>query len=298
MDDVISRLSDQEAADLCALADGTLPAARRAEVEARVAASPELTALVARQRRALAATQALAEEPVPSSLRASVEGLLPRRAARPRRRLGLVLSAAGVLAAVAVVVVVLSVSGGPAAPSVAAAAQLAMQAPSGPPPAAVAGTDKLAASVEGVPFPDLQASHGWRPAGIRQGEVGGRPATVVYYEKGGQRVGYAIVAGPALARPESAASTTISGVEFQTLALQGQQVVTWRNGGHTCVMVGPVPAGELVDLASWGGNGRDELLSGRCAPARRRGPATPAGAQVSARRAGAPPGRGRGTACS
>ena len=54
---------------------------------------------------------------------------------------------------------------------------------------------------------------------------------------------------------ESAASTTISGVEYQTLALQGQQVVTWRNGGHTCVMVGSVPAGELVDLASWGGTG-------------------------------------------
>ena len=81
------------------------------------------------------------------------------------------------------------------------------------------------------------------------------PATVVYYEKDGQRVGYAIVAGPALARPQAAASTTRSGVEYQTLALQGQQVVTWRSGGHTCVMVGPVPAGELVDLASWGGTG-------------------------------------------
>ena len=255
MDDVISRLSDQEAADLCAFADGSLPAERRAEVEARVAASPELTALVARQRRALVATQALADEPVPSSLTASVEGLLPRRAARPRRRLGLVLSAAGVLAAVAIAVVVLSVSSGPAAPSVAAAAELAMQTPSGPPPAAVAGTGKLAASVGGVTFPDLQAEYGWRPAGMRRGEVGGRAATVVYYEKDGQRVGYAIVAGPALARPQAAASTTRSGVQYQTLAQQGQQVVTWRSGGRTCVMVGPVPAGELVDLASWGGTG-------------------------------------------
>jgi anti-sigma factor RsiW len=255
MDDVISRLSDQEVADFCAFADGTLAQARQAEVEARVAASPELTALVARQRQALAATRALATEPMPASLTASVEGLRPPRRAGRRRRLGLVLSAAGALAVVALVVAVLSMGGGPAAPSVAAAAQLATQAPSGPPPAAVAGTDKLAASVEGVSFPDLQASLGWRAVGTRRGEVGGRSTTVVYYEKGGRRVGYAIVSGSALSRPESAASTTRSGVEFQTVALQGQQVVTWRNGGHTCVMIGPVPASELVDLASWGGTG-------------------------------------------
>ena len=60
MDDPISRLDDQEVAELCAFADGTLPAARRDEVEARVAASPELTAMVERQRHALAATLALA----------------------------------------------------------------------------------------------------------------------------------------------------------------------------------------------------------------------------------------------
>ena len=252
MDDQSSRLSDQEMADVCAFADGTLPASRVPGMEARVGASPELTALVARQRQALAATQALAAEPVPSSLRASIDGLRPKRAARGRKRLGFVLSAAGVLAAVAIVFVVLSVSGGPAAPSVADAAQLALKAPSGPPPTAVAGTSTLAASVGGVSFPDLQASFGWRPVGVRRGQVGGRAATVVYYEKGGQRVGYAIVDGPALARPDHATSTTRSGVEFQTLALHGQQVVTWRSGGHTCVMIGPVPAGELVTLASWG----------------------------------------------
>ena len=251
MDDPITRLSDQEMADVCAFADGTLPPSRRGEMEARVAASPELTALVARQRQALAATQTLAAEPVPFSLRASIDGLRPRKAPRGRRRLGLVLSAAGVLAAVAIVFVVLSVGGGPVAPSVADAAQLALRPPDGPPPAAVAGTPTLAASVGGVSFPDLQASYGWRPVGVRRGQVGGRSTTVVYYQKGGQRIGYAIVDGPALTRPESGASTTRSGVEFRTLALQGQQVVTWRNGGHTCVMIGPVPAGELVTLASW-----------------------------------------------
>jgi anti-sigma factor RsiW len=255
MDDLISRLSDQEVAELCAFADGTLPPARRGEVATRVAASPELTAMVARQRRALTATRALASEPVPASLRASVQDLAPRRAKVRRRRLGAAASAAAVLAAVAVFFVVLSVSGGPAAPSVAAAAQLALQAPTGPPPAAVTGTGKLAANVEGVSFPDYLASYGWRPVGVRHGQVGGRSATVVYYEKGGRRLGYAIVAGPGLPLPAQAASTTRSGVRFQTLTLQGRQVVTWRNQGHTCVMVGQVPAGELVTLAGWGGTG-------------------------------------------
>ena len=42
MADVASRLTEQEMADLCALADGTLPDARRAAVEEWVASSPEL----------------------------------------------------------------------------------------------------------------------------------------------------------------------------------------------------------------------------------------------------------------
>ena len=58
VDDPFDRLSDQDVADTCALADGTLPTARRAQVEALVRDSPELTALLGRQRRALAATAA------------------------------------------------------------------------------------------------------------------------------------------------------------------------------------------------------------------------------------------------
>ena len=67
-------------ADLSALADGTLPPDRRAEVEARVAASPELRELLERQRRALLAVQAIAAEEVPESLQVAVEAR--RRAAR------------------------------------------------------------------------------------------------------------------------------------------------------------------------------------------------------------------------
>ena len=84
--DVTSKLSSKEMADLCALADGTLPAHRRAEVEAWVAASPELQDLLERQRRSLTATQALASEPVPDSLREAVEARRRRTSSRPVQR--------------------------------------------------------------------------------------------------------------------------------------------------------------------------------------------------------------------
>jgi anti-sigma factor RsiW len=252
MDDPFDRLSDQEIADTCALADGTLPEARRAEVETLVRESPELTALLERQRLALAATAALATEPVPASLRHSVDGLKPR-VVRRRRRVRWILSAAGVAAAVLVVFVVLSTTGVLGGPTVAAAAGFALGAPNGAAPGST-GAGTLDASVGGVAFPDWSGSHGWRPVGVRQGDVRGRPATVVFYEKDDRRLGYAIVDGAALQRPANATSTTRAGVEYQTLSLHGQQVVTWQQGGRTCVLVGPLPAAELVDLASSSGS--------------------------------------------
>jgi len=45
--------NERELADLAALADGSLAPERRSEVEARVAADPDLRALVDEQRRAV-----------------------------------------------------------------------------------------------------------------------------------------------------------------------------------------------------------------------------------------------------
>ena len=61
-------LSDEQLADLARLADGTLPADRRAEVEARVAASPQLASIVERQRAALEALHGTAETGAPARL--------------------------------------------------------------------------------------------------------------------------------------------------------------------------------------------------------------------------------------
>src|SRR5262245_61226462 len=157
MSDVVSGLSERDFAELCAFADGTLPAERRAEVEARVATDPGLQELVDRQRRSVAATRALANEPVPWSLQAAVEKQRGTPRTRPTwlaPRLGLAAAAAAAAA-----IVVVSVSGGPAAPSVADAAQLAARPPTEPAPSSAGGT-RLAAGVEGVVFPDFRRAYG------------------------------------------------------------------------------------------------------------------------------------------
>ena len=60
--------------DVAALADGSLPGARRAEVEARVAGSPLLGAELERQRRAVSAIRgASAEVRAPATLRERIE---------------------------------------------------------------------------------------------------------------------------------------------------------------------------------------------------------------------------------
>jgi anti-sigma factor RsiW len=248
MSDVASGLSNRDFAELCAFADGTLPAERQAAVEARVAADPQLQELVDRQRRSVAATRALADEPVPLSLQAAVRkqrGTRRSRASWLAPRLGLAAAAAAAVAIVAV-----SLSGGPAAPSVADAAQLAARPPSEPAPSRAGGA-RLAADVEGVVFPDFLQAYGWRPVGARHGKLDGRKATVVYYQKGGRRLAYAIVSDGALPRPSDGRSSEIGGVRYQTLRLAGRPGVTWRRNGHTCVLIGPAPPAELLRLASY-----------------------------------------------
>jgi anti-sigma factor RsiW len=250
---VTARLSTEEMAELCALADGTLPADRRAEVEARVAASPELLELLVRQRRAVLATKSLAAEGVPESLRAAVDAR--RRgpgARRGRSRWVPRFAVVGVAAVAAAIVAAVVMSGGPGSPTVADAARLGTRPPTAPaPPPVGAAATRLAISVEGVAFPDFARAYGWRALGVRRGRVDGRAATVVVYGKEGRQLGYVIVAGAGLLRPAGAQATVIRRVEYQTLRLSGQVAVTWRRGGHTCVLIGNATRAELLKLASW-----------------------------------------------
>jgi anti-sigma factor RsiW len=252
MNNTGSGLSEREIAELAALADGSLPVERRAEVEARIAASPELLELVERQRKAVAATKALSGDAPSASLAETVEALRSRRARRPRApRVLPRLALAGGFAAVAAAVAAVVLTGGPGGPTVADAARLASRPPNAaaPPPL---GNDpaRLAVDVQGVAFPNLARLAGWQAAGVRRGHVDGRSATVVFYERGGRRIAYVIVAGAGLPRP-SGQKLANRGVEYQTLELRGRLAVTWRRGGHTCVLIGEATRSELLRLASW-----------------------------------------------
>jgi anti-sigma factor RsiW len=254
MSDLASHLSPEELAELGALADGTLPAQRRAEVEARVAASPQLQELVERQRQAVLAARALEAELPPASLQAAVAARRRQLGSRRSRRLPVAprFALAGALAVAAAVVAAVLLTGGPGAPTVADAARLAGEPPTGPAPlpAGNAGTT-LALAVQGLSFPDLARAYGWRPLGVRHGRVDGRDATVVYYGKGDRRIAYVIVAGAGLPRPSAGQGVVKDGVEYRTLRLNGRLAVTWRRGGHTCVLLGDAARAELVTLASW-----------------------------------------------
>ena len=103
---------DHELAELAALADGSLEPERRAALEARIAASPELADRLAEQQRAVALAWSAADQvSAPASLRAQVERQRGTSRTRvPRRPAVLVGAAAGAALAVAVLVTVLGSS--------------------------------------------------------------------------------------------------------------------------------------------------------------------------------------------
>jgi anti-sigma factor RsiW len=246
--------SPSELADLSALADDTIDPVRRAAVEARIAASPELTALYERERRVVVALrQARSTERAPERLRARIEAAPPTRTSARRRHLAYTGGLAGALAAIALALVLVLPSGGPGSPSVADAAALATRGPDqpapGPDPARPQST--LQQKVGAVYCPNWARSLGWTAVGARADRLDGREAVTVYYEWHGQRIAYTVVASPALAEPV-AHRTWQQGTELRTLTVNGRLVVTWRESGETCVLSGSaISAVQLQALAAW-----------------------------------------------
>ncbi len=247
--------TDRELAELSALADGTLDPSRRAEVEARIAASPELSAAYDRERRLLAAlAQARSAERAPAALRARVEAERPSRRTAARRRIVYGGGFAGALAAIALALVLLLPSGTPGAPSVSEAAALAVRGADRPPPAPDPSnpTERLNQSVGEVYFPNWVTSRlHWRAVGERVDRVKGRTAVTVFYESGKKRIAYTIVGTPTLTEP-AAPKTWVDGTAIRTLTLNGRLIVTWRRAGDACVLSGSgIKASELQMLAAW-----------------------------------------------
>jgi anti-sigma factor RsiW len=243
-----------ELADLSALADGTLDPARKPDVEAHIAGSPELTALYQRERRIVDALhQARTTERAPAALRARIDAARPSGAARARRRFVYAGGAVAALAAVVLALVLALPGGTPGAPSVSDAAALAARGPvqAAPAPDPSMPGARLHQSVGDVYFPNWTANFGWQAVGSRTDKLGGRTAITVYYRWNGDTIAYTIVHSPPLAEPSATASNW-DGTELRTLAVNGRTVVTWRRAGDTCVLSGTgVKAAELQKLAAW-----------------------------------------------
>jgi anti-sigma factor RsiW len=256
-------LSPEEEADLAALADGRLDPARRAAVEARLAAEPELAAAFERQRVAVAAIgRAVEGTSAPLALRARIErleaesgrgrrlGRVRRRA--PARRLSWLIPAAAAMVAAALLVALVLPLGGLTVEDTLAAATRPIESPAMPDPQ----NDKLLAEqVDGVRFPNFAGKFGWRAVGVRVDELEGRDMRTVFYERGGKRIAYTIVAGEQLEWPD-VEPTVHDGVKLRPFDEEGREVVTWLRGGQTCVLSGDeVSSDTLLELAAWKGMG-------------------------------------------
>jgi hypothetical protein len=248
-------LSGLEAAELSALADGTIDPARRAAVEARIAGSPELRALYERERGVVARLhEARVTDRAPARLRAAIEAQRPRTAVRVRRRAVYGGSLAGAIAAVVLALVLVLPGGTPGAPSVSQAAALALRGVAQPAPAPDPSDPrvKLLLRIQDLYFPNWSPALGWRAVGQRTDRINGRTAVTVFYEWRGTRIAYTILSSPAIAQPR-ASVTVVDGTVLRTLRMDGRLVVTWRRGSHTCVLSAGtgVTAGVLRELAAW-----------------------------------------------
>lgn len=252
-----AEIDERTQRELTQLADGRLRGPKRLALEARISSEPQLAAALERQRVAAAALRKLELE-VPAALRARVEAER-RRSSAParRRRLTIAGGLATATAAAAALLAVMVLPTGSGGPSVDEAARLAAS----PATQATVAVDQsnpklLAAASDGVPFPNLEGEFGWREAGARGDDLDGRHARTVFYERGGRRVSYTIVAGEAIEQPPGARTRTIKGVEFASFEADGTRAVTWQREGHTCVLASRDASDEeLVELASWTGKG-------------------------------------------
>jgi hypothetical protein len=240
--------------DLARLADGTLPADRARELEARVQESPELRELLDQQRRAIGLVATLSD-PASAALRARVEQLRRRpEPAMRMRRFGFAGGLAAAAAAVAIALVAILPSGGGSL-SLADASAFALKAPLAPPPAHTSdGTLNL--KIDGVPFPYWKDKLGWKAAGMRRDKISGRTIITVFYAKGSSRVGYTIVSGKPVSVSGSPSVVHRNGIRFRSLPLHNATVVTWERRDHSCILAGRgITRAQLVQLASWKDSG-------------------------------------------
>jgi hypothetical protein len=169
------------------------------------------------------------------------------------RRRWVVAPVLGVLLAAVITSVSLLALGSGGGPSLADAAGLALRAPTQAAPPSDRGHERfLRAEVGGVHFPNYRYSTPYSTAGARSDRIHGRHALTVVYGLGDKRIGYTIVDGKPLSVPSGARWVTRGGLRVAILRRNGARVVTWREGGHTCVLASRSASVErLVTWAAW-----------------------------------------------
>jgi hypothetical protein len=242
-------------AELAALADGSAPADQQALLRARIEASPELAAALGEQERVVTMLRAL-DEPAPTALRERIREMTdgapqttrPPRADRWRRSL-FVPAATALAVTVAAVLVLLG--GGSSTPTVPQTAHLALAAATSPaPPEDPAHRGFLRLRFGGLAFPYYEPTAGWKATGARTDTIRGRRIVTVFYTSREHRVGYAIVSGAPLGIGGGTV-VTHGGVTYWLQHNHGAELITWRQGGHTCVIAGyRVSPRTLLTLAS------------------------------------------------
>jgi hypothetical protein len=212
------------------------------------------------ERTAAAIRSASSEVRASAELRQRVEDLREGAAgpAKPRpwwTRFPAVATSTVAVAAAVLAIVILPGGGEPSVADTAALAQLPAAEPA--PAAEPDQPALLAASFEGLSYPDWQREFGWRAVGERSDELDGRDTHTVFYENAdGARIGYTIVAGDALDEPSGAKPSTVDGVELAAFEADGANGVTWLRDGHSCVLGGEgVERSTLLEFAAWKGDG-------------------------------------------
>ncbi len=265
-------VDDDLAADLTALADGSLDPARREEVQLQAARVPAVRKALDEQRDALALLARANEVDAPAGLQAHVQKLVEDRRARRRRRRdargsgarrarrpAFAFATGAVLVAAVVVGIVLG-SGGKSGPTLSAYVALGRQPATARAPMKVPGTQaELNVAVQGVRFPYWEDRFGWRASGVRSDALAGHAVTTVFYGDGtGGRVAYSIVAGspPPITglntRPRGGRVFLRDGVRYWAQSVDGAPTVIWLRDGHRCIVSGQgLSRRSLLALASW-----------------------------------------------
>jgi hypothetical protein len=108
----------------------------------------------------------------------------------------------------------------------------------------------LTAAGTRIAFPDWSA-RGWPSSGTRSDHVGGRTITTVFYRSTRfGTLGYAIVAGAPLRHGARGVASTRNGEHYVSIAAHGEQIVTWVQDGHTCILASRTASlSALWDLA-------------------------------------------------